>query len=484
MLKRISPLSVLFGNIVVFAGLALLAYLGFYNRYWADDWCYSADARQLGTTQATLQYFNPEGTGYSSNRYSLTFFSALTENTLGMFGNQIFATLTIVLWLIGIVWTLDNISRLIKSIPFSTLLLASAFLLFYNLYISPQRFQVLYWRSGVLPYSTAIVFWMIILGFITQQMINPSPNKWFNYAVAPLAFLAAGLGEISSVFLFSGTSILLLGAWIAKNKNKSWAQKSFQTIFIAWLFLFLGMVALIISPSNARVAGMGVQRNNPLNVPLLSIRHAVDFIFISLRTLPIPHIIFIGTLFALSIVSTSDVSASPLTSKRLLLLLAFATLITFLLVVSIQAPSAYFYSATPDPRGKTLARFTLLAGMGFIAWLSGTWTAQNIKGNWLTAASVMVLIVGFAYTARSITVIYRELPGFISRAQIWDERDAIIESAKEQGIRLIEVPVIDTADIDTRDMFGSRGKGWTQFSLNCAARYYDVDGLKVQADQQ
>jgi hypothetical protein len=96
----------------------------------------------------------------------------------------------------------------------------------------------------------------------------------------------------------------------------------------------------------------------------------------------------------------------------------------------------------------------------------------------------MVLIVGFAYTARSITVIYRELPGFISRAQIWDERDAIIESAKEQGIRLIEVPVIDTADIDTRDMFGSRGKGWTQFSLNCAARYYDVDGLKVQADQQ
>lgn len=482
MLKRIPSLAVLLGNIVAFAGLILLAYLGFYNRYWADDWCYSADARQLGTTQATLQYFNPEGTGYSSNRYSLTFFSALTENTLGIFGNQIFATLTIAFWLIGIAWTLYNISRLTHSIPLGALLFASAFLLFYNLYISPQRFQILYWRSGVLPYSTAIVFWLIILGFITHQMIRATPAKWIPYIVAPLAFLAAGLGEISCVFLFSGTSILLLAAWMAKNQN--WAKKSFQTIFIAWLFLLFGMIALIVSPSNARVENMGVQRNDPLSVPLLSIRHAIDFIFISLRTLPIPHAIFIGTLFSLSIIATKNTSASPLSSKRILILLTFAALITFLLIVSIQAPSAYFYSATPDPRGKSLARFTLLAGLGFMSWLSGTWTAQKLDKNWLTFASAAVLLLGLAYTARTFTIIYAELPGFIYRAQIWDERDAIIESAKEQGILLVEVPVIDTADIDTRDMFGSRGKGWTQFSLNCAARYYGVEGLKVQADQQ
>ncbi|MEK6753201.1 MAG: hypothetical protein AABZ00_13155 [Chloroflexota bacterium] len=482
MLKRIPSLAILLGNIVAFAGLILLAYLGFYNRYWADDWCYSADARQLGTTQATLQYFNPEGTGYSSNRYSLTFFSALTENTLGMFGNQIFATLTIAFWLVGIAWTIYNISRLTHSISFGALLFASAFLLFYNLYISPQRFQILYWRSGVLPYSTAIVFWLIILGFITHQMTRATPAKWIPYVVAPFAFLAAGLGEISCVFLFSGTSILLLAAWLARKQD--WAKKSFQTIFIAWLFLFLGMTALIISPSNARIENMGVERNSLLAVPALSIRHAVDFILISLRTLPIPHIIFIGTLFSLSILATKNTSASPLTLNRLLLLLAFATLITFLLVVSIQAPSAYFYSATPDPRGKSLARFTLLAGLGFIACLGGIWTAQKLTKNWLTFASALVFLLGLAYTARSITLIYAELPGFVYRAQIWDERDAIIESAKEQGILLVEVPVIDTADIDTRDMFGSRGKGWTQFSLNCAARYYGVDGLKVQADQQ
>ncbi len=482
MFKRLPSLTFILGNVVVLAGLALLAYLGFYNRYWADDWCYSADARTLGTIPATLQYFDTESTGYSTNRYSLTFFSALTENTLGMFGNQLVATLTISLWLIGLLWTGYNISRLIKPIQFAALLLACALLLFYNLYLSPQRFQILYWRSGVLPYSTAIIFWLLILGFVTQQMNRETPARWVNYIVAPLAFLAAGLGEISCVYLFSGTTLLLIAAWIAKNHKQTWAERSFQTLFIAWLFLLLGMIALIVSPSNARVENMDVKRSSLFAVPFVSLRHAFDFIIFSLKDLPLPHVTFIGMMLSLGILSTNN-SASNLTAKQIAVLLAFTTLITYLLIVAVQAPSAYFYSATPDPRGQSLARFTLLLGLAIMAWISGMWIAERITGKWLVLASAVVMLAGFAYTARSITVIYGELDGFIYRAQIWDDRDAIIENEKAKGNMLIEVPVIDTGEIHTRDMFGSTGRGWTQFSLNCGARYYGVDGLKVKQDQ-
>ncbi len=479
MLKKLPSLTVLPGNIIVLAGLALLAWLGFYNRYWADDWCYSADARQLGTIPATLQYFDAEKTGYSSNRYSLTFFSALTENTLGMFGNQLVAALTISIWLLGLVWTGWNVSKLIKPIPFATLLLASSLLLFYNLYLSPQRFQILYWRSGVLPYSAAVVFWLIILGFVTHQMNLAAPAKWINYVVAPLAFIAAGLGEISCVFLFSGATLFLIATWRAKKQQQAWAEKSFQTLFIAWLFLLLGMIALIVSPSNARVANMDVKRSSIFLVPFISLKHAIDFIVFSLKDLPVPHAIFIGMFLSLGIISAKE-NASPLTVKRVAVLLAFTALITYLLITAIQAPSAYFYSATPDPRGQSLARFTLLFGLAVMAWIVGTWAAENIKGQWLALSSVIILLAGFAYTARSITNIYGELDGFIYRAQIWDERDALIESEKAKGNMLIEVPAIDTGEIHTRDMFGSTGKGWTQFSLNCGARYYGVDGLKVK----
>ncbi len=475
MLKKLPSLTFILGNIVVLAGLALLAYLGFYNRYWADDWCYSADARQMGTIPATLQYFDTEKTGYSSNRYSLTFFSALTENTLGMAGNQIFATLTIVLWLGGLFWVGWNLSRLLKPIPVSAILLAAGILLFYNLYLSPQRFQILYWRSGVLPYSTAVIFWLYLLGFITQQMT--APKRWFNYIVAPLAFIAAGLGEISATFIFSGTTLLLIAAWIYRKQD--WAQKSLQTIFITWLFLLLGMIALIVSPSNARVANMDVQQSSLLSVPFTSLKHGFAFILLSLKGLPLPHVIFIGMMTSLGILSVNG-NASNLTLKRVAVLLAFSTLITYLLIVAIQAPSAYFYSATPDPRGQSLARFTLLLGLGFMAWISGLWLAENISGKWLMIAAAVVMLAGLAYTARNIRTIYGELDGFVYRAQIWDERDAIIEEAKSQGIMLVEVPAIDTGEIHTRDMFGSTGKGWSQFSENCGARYYGVDGLKVK----
>jgi hypothetical protein len=483
MLKKIPSLTFILGNIVVLAGLALLAYLGFYNRYWADDWCYSADARALGTIPATLQYFEPDNTGYSTNRYSLTFFSALTENTLGMFGNQLIATLTILLWLGGLFWTGRNLSRLLKPLPTSAILLAAGLLLFYNLYLSPQRFQILYWRSGVLPYSAAIVFGLLLLGFITHQMTRQSPARWVNYIVAPLAFIAAGLGEISCVYLFSGTTLLLIAAWIAKNTKQAWAEKSFQTIFVTWLFLLFGMIALIVSPSNARVAAMGAKRNSLLAVPFVSLRHALDFIVFSLKGLLLPHVIFIGMMTSLGAIVSINEKRTSLTLKRVAVLLAFTTLITYLLIVAIQAPSAYFYSATPDPRGQSLARFTLLLGLAIMAWIIGMWIAQKISGKWLLIASTLIMLAGFAYTARTITIIYSELDGFVHRAQIWDERDAIIEEAKAQGIMLIEVPAIDTAAIHTRDIFRTAGNGWTKFVQNCGSRYYEVEGLKVKQDQ-
>ncbi len=472
------------GNIIVLAGLALLAYLGFYNRYWADDWCYSADARTLGTIPATLQYFDTEKTGYSSNRYSLTFFSALIENLLGMFGNQLVAALTIILWLGGLFWIGWNLSRLMKPLPVSLLLLATGILLFYTLYLSPQRFQILYWRSGVLPYSTAIIFWLYLLGFITRQMTLPNPARWVNFIVAPLAFIAAGLGEISCVFLFSGTTLLLIGTWFAKKSTtlagkKDWAENSFQTLFVTWIFLLLGMAALILSPSNARIANMDVKQSSLLSVPFTSLRHGFAFILLSLKGLPLPHAFFIGMMTSLGTLSV-DEQKPTLNLKRTAVLLIFAALITFLLIVAIQAPSAYFYSATPDPRGQSLARFTLLLGLAVMAWITGIWVAENLPGKWLTIVSMVVLLAGLAYTTRSINTIYGDLDGFLYRAQIWDERDAIIKEAKAQGILLVEVPAIDTGAIHTRDMFGSTGKGWNQFSENCGARYYGVDGLKVK----
>ena len=179
---------------VAVIGLGVLAHLGFYNRYWADDWCYNNDFKHQGILNAVGNYFTSGAEahrGYSTNRYSLTLFGGLFYLP-GVLGTQILPTLTILLWLGGLIWIGQNLNRKRFFTNNSIFILASAMLLFYTLYLSPDRFQVLYWRSGVLPYSWTIICGLLLLGLITSQLTREEPAKIINYIAAPLAFIGGG----------------------------------------------------------------------------------------------------------------------------------------------------------------------------------------------------------------------------------------------------------------------------------------------------
>src|SRR5688500_7857599 len=74
--------------LIVVSGLATLASLGFYNRYWADDWCYNNDFKHQGIVKAVGNYLatgDDADRGYSTNRYSLTLLAGWLY-LLGIFG--------------------------------------------------------------------------------------------------------------------------------------------------------------------------------------------------------------------------------------------------------------------------------------------------------------------------------------------------------------------------------------------------------------
>jgi hypothetical protein len=199
--------------------------------------------------------------------------------------------------------------------------------------------------------------------------------------------------------------------------------------------------------------------------------------------------IYVSTVASLAVLSTqfsSNViheSDKEKTFQQLAIQLALTGLLTYILIVVIQAPTAYFYDSYPDPRGQSLSRFIMLIGLGLSAWFIGIWLSEKVRGNWITLSALILLVIGILYTARSIQNIYGDLPGFVRRAQAWDQRDATIKEAKANGIMLIEVPAIDVADIHTQDMFPSKGKVWNEFTETCSARYYGVDGLKATTPQ-
>ncbi|MBK9781628.1 MAG: hypothetical protein IPP55_16500 [Anaerolineales bacterium] len=78
--NSIGQMTVFLGSIAPIIGLGLMIYIGFYNRFWGDDWCYNFDFKTLGIDGAIKTYFmtGPEALrGYANNRYSLTLISGL-----------------------------------------------------------------------------------------------------------------------------------------------------------------------------------------------------------------------------------------------------------------------------------------------------------------------------------------------------------------------------------------------------------------------
>lgn len=479
-MRQFNRWTILLGILVAFAGLALLAYMGFYNRYWGDDWCYNRDFKNLGVWKTVNTYFltgEQAHRGYSTNRYALTLLSGLFYLP-GVFGTQIMAALIILLWLAGMFWVIFNISKMNAAMSKSVILLGCAMLLYFNLYISTQRFQVLYWQAGV-HYSFTLITAVYLLGIITSQMAGGQGNKFSKVLIALLAFLGGGLSEIGSVYLLAGITLTLMVFWYLKRKQVDWAVRTFPTVLIVFIFLTLAVIALVVSPSNSRYGDMSAKPTDLLFVPGLSFRYATDFIIQSFKSLPVPHMVLIFFFACLSMASRFKLAETSQVSIWKTTMIASLTLIVvWLLISAIQAPSVRFYSAPPDPRGQSLSRFTMLAGMAVIAWHYGQYFHARLPKKWLHILALAGILVSIAYTARLIKTNYSELPGFIHRAELWDQRDADIKAAKAQGLQLVEVIVIDMQGIGVQDIMRSRDMG-KESVISCGSEYYGVEAIKA-----
>lgn len=467
-----------FGIAASVAGLIFLAYLGIYNRYWSDDWCYNRDFQDIGVGGTVKTYFitgEAALRGYSTNRYSLTLLSGLLFLT-GIFGAQITAALVILAWITGLLWVLANLSKIYGFSSKPILLLGALNILFYTLYFSPQRFQILYWMAGI-HYSFSIIAGLYLAGLVTYQVQRETHSKVADILAFPLAFLAGGFSETGCAYLISCATPALLMTIGWRRKKAIWALKAFPTLALIFLGLVCSLAALVLSPSNeARLDTFSGDRTPLLTTLLTSFQFSYHFIIDSLRSLPLPHMMFVISFLSLSIISTSETLPSPDIQKRLWMILA-AAFIVWLLIAAIQAPTVYVYKTPPDPRGQSLARFTMFAGLAVIGWLCGRSVVGAGHGAWVTMLSLLGLMFSTVYTVRIVSYLSAELPGFIERAALWDQRDADIRQARQQGITRLEVVVIDMKDVGTRDIMDS--VQMNDWATSCASEYYGLEEFKA-----
>jgi len=462
-------LALTVGLLLALAGVGLFAYLGYYNRDWADDWCYNADFKNLGFLETVAGY--AYNVTYTPSRYSVTIFAGLLY-AFGTLGTQLMTPLTIIFWVAGLAYLFYNFTQLAGyQLSKWLVVLVASIIVYFSIYLSPHIYQSLYWRTGMLTYVTPLVFLPWIFVFITGQSKREKPSPILTVFIFILSLLGGGFSEASSTVLVSTLGLYVLIAGVGYHRKQPWAMKTFFLALVALVGAGIAMALLVFAPTTLVRKERYGEPAGLVELVVMLYQFTYAFFVLSIKdvqnVLLILISIFSGFLFFPSQVKMDK-------PVKLLLLVALVGLLTTFLVVASFAPSAYVERGLPADRTIIIPRFIAVCGFVIAGWLTGLALREMYTARWLETLVVLLLLSCYAYPLYSLKETAEKIPIYAQRTQEWDAREATIQAAIANGEERADVFSIDGLPIGGIRDFDPQGK--TGFWITkCAQNYYDIN---------
>lgn len=463
--KTILLLILLALFIVLLTGYAIA---GFSSRYLADDYCNDVEFMQHGFWYGQIHsYLNPMP--YSNERYSLTLKSGIDWLMGGVRFVPFMPLLSMIFWVLAVFYAVRQVARY-SSYPLSFLITAfiSVCLIFFTLYLAPNRYQVLFWRSAMNTYLMPLMLNTFIVGRFFYYLKRNKFHFLGYFELGFLAFLAAGFSETVLAFQVGFWGIILcLMVW----RRNSSGIKAAGAILVG---SFLGAIVMILNPLNSYRQSHFPPPPPLWRVALMSVAYAFDFLRFTIRGSWLPFLILSASGFLLG---WMEWKLDSFPWRKAFWSLAAAAILTGILLICIMAPTIWSMSAYPEMRG-------LLAGvyvLNLFIFFFGIWIAivtRKIMGGslspkfHLTIGIVFTVIIG-VYLIRVIWPTYELIGVYQKRAQLWDARDAEILKLRSEGQTMIVVPGIDSIG-GILELQPETGWQWVNI---CAAEYYQVKGI-------
>lgn len=465
--EKIQKIALPLGLGVFLIGLGLYAYLGLYFRYWADDWCYNADFRNLGFLETLRGY--AYNVTYTPSRYSVTILAGLFY-PLGVFGLQILIPLSLLLWTWGLVRLFKNVAS-ISGVSLTTLqaALLSFAIVYFSVHLAPHVYQSLYWNTGFFTYTFPLVLAPWVLTLVTDQ--NPTALK--TMGIALLSLLAGGFSEASCTVLVSILALYTAIAFIGSRHKKPWARKTFPAALVALIFALAAMALLVFAPTTQiRAERYGEPASLPELVTLV-FNFTRAFVTLSIKDYQHLLIFILAGLFGFVLINRDERLINPWKALGLGLVLFF---VAVLLVAASLTPSAYVERGLPIERTLIIPRYIMVFAFVALGWICGYALRHVYALAWLQTTAAVTLLVALVFPVFTIFNASKYIPVYSQRARLWDEREAAILSAVERGDPRVEVLAIDGAPVGGLRDFDPPDKKGYWISL-CAMDYY---GIKFQ----
>ena len=418
------------------APLLLHIYLGSYSRFIADDFCSSAAARSRGIIRGTVYWYM-----IWTGRFSANFLDSL----FGYLGPRAtpFATgLVVTVWFVVLVFALVQILR---SEEESRLLLSgviSAMILFAVLEVIPFIGQSLYWGQGMRSVVPPLILGTSYVALISYRSRAPASRLntgWFITA-ALLTFVAAGFAE---TWFAVQTTAMVFGLVIplALRQYTPHNPRSYFLLLIAGLAGSLaGGLVMFVAPGNKfRQSAFPPPPHVPelLGISFRGLREFFELVLLA----PGHSFVWLGVLlcgfiFGLGIFQHKEKSATADRYHAWAALL-WLPAIVFVLLMACWVPMAWGTSLTLAYRTMIIPAYVLVCLAVCWVYVAGRVFRHLLlhRTRGVTIALSLVALLAFAgVVVESTRRMWKQRSVFAGYARVWDEREALIQNAKSQGL--------------------------------------------------
>jgi len=466
-----------FSMVAQLFALGVLAYLGTFTRYLADDYCEMIIVRNRPLLAAVFENYM-DGRIRAANRFSHLLLVGWSD-MLGTHNVQIIPGLMILVWLIGLAWTIHEVRKLV-GIQQSTMLdwFLAITLVFFSAWQAPNRFQTFFWRSSVTTHFAPLVFIFLLGGFMLYQIRSTKGGKpalWVSVVVFLSAFVIGGIAEPATAAVMVASSLLMIYVW--RQRHESHSQPALILLLACGIGTFLALCAMFFAPGNLLHGTMSLAVLP--QVIAESFLFSFQFVWDTLLISPLPTLISVllpGALFFCLYVQADAQPLSIQQERRVKLAFILIPLIHFLLIAASFAPSAYG-QAYPVERARFIGRFLMTAALMFDGALLGVWLAQAKKismvGHAIFPLAALIAGIMALYPLRAGLSMWSEVNEYKTWASAWDTREAGILAGRASGEMELKVQWLPNR-YRVKDIDGSV-KHWMN---NCVAIYYGVNTIR------
>ena len=456
--------------------LAVYAWLGTFSRYLADDYCASTYLySSQNIVEATLRAYSLWG-----NSYSRLMFSQLIELG-GVNGIRVMAGVELVIWALLLAWMFVALGKLLRiQMPKVGYVWLACMMIVLSLYQTSALYQILFWRTGVIPYSLPLLWFIGIASYFLRYVEKPyekSRAVWFGILFTILIFFAGGLSETTSGMLVGIMFVAVALTWWTKRHHQRRDVLVFLTAGLVTAIIAISITAA--SPGTSNRLGRIMRQEpiyNPIELADDVILFTSQFLFETVKSYPTLMVVALAVSFGVVYLAlaTSQNEESSIPTSYLRTALLIIPIVVFIVIGFSYAPSA-FVRTFPAARARYASHFVFMLGLMIEGGVFGILMAQarsvvNLK--WVQVAVALLLVALIVHPIRATPQVYALHYQYQNFAQQWDDRHALIQQAVANGETDLVVVQLDAPG--GIGEYKGNPKDWIN---RCVARFYGLNSI-------